>query len=144
MIKQHVHLSDSDRTTLQELLRRDSVKLATYRRARALLALDEGATLVSTAALVEVNYNCVSHWTKRYVQEGLALLEDKPRSGRPPYFAGTQRAKITALACSTPPEGHARWSVRLLQDKAVELDYVEAISHDTVHQILKKTNSSRT
>lgn len=144
MIKDYVHLSDADRTTLEGLLGRDTVKIAVYRRARALLALDGGATLVGTAALVEVNYNCVARWARRYREEGLAMLEDKRRSGRPPYFAGSQRAKITALACSTPPEGHARWSVRLLQDRAVALGYVESISHNAVHQILKKTNSSRT
>lgn len=94
----------------------------------------------SAAALVEVNYNQVATWRDRYKQEGLALLQDKPRSGRPPQINGAQRAKITALACSTPPEGHARWSLRLLQGKAVELGYVEAISPDSVHQILKKIN----
>jgi len=96
--------------------------------------------LHSTAALVEVNYNQVAKWRDRYTQDALALLQDKPRSGRPPRIDGSQRAKITALACSTPPEGHARWSLRLLQGKVVELGYVETISHDSVHQILKKTS----
>ena len=56
---------------------------------------------------------------------------------------GQQRAKITALACSEPPEGYGQWSLRLLADKAVELGYVEEISHTAVRKILKKTNSNR-
>jgi hypothetical protein len=72
------------------------------------------------------------------------MLKDKPRSGRPPEISGRQRAKITALACSTPPEGHARWSLRLLADRVVELGYVEHLSHNHAGKILKKTSSSRT
>jgi hypothetical protein len=68
------------------------------------------------------------------------MLEDQPRSGRPIQISGEQRAKITALACSKPPEGYARWNLRLLADKVVELGYCEAISHTEVANILKKTN----
>ena len=71
------------------------------------------------------------------------MLQDKPRSGRPVQIDGIQRAQITALACSTPPEGYARWSLRLLADKAVELGFVEHLSHNHTGQILKKTNSNR-
>jgi hypothetical protein len=67
------------------------------------------------------------------------MLFDQPRSGRPPEIDGAQRAKVTALACSDPPAGYARWSLRLLADKAVELAYVEHISHTQVAEILKKT-----
>lgn len=140
MTKHHVQLSQSDREYLQQLMRQDNVGVKVYRRARALLSLDSGATLQSAAALVAVTYHQVAKWRDRYRQEGLALLQDKPRSGRPPQIDGAQRAKITALACSTPPQGYARWSLRLLAAKVVELGYVEQISHDRVHQILKKTN----
>ena len=82
---------------------------------------------------------------RRFVEEGLeAALTERPRSGTPPTFRGEQRAQITALACSDPPEGHARWSLRLLADKSVELGIVDSISHDTVSEILKKTMSNRT
>ena len=140
MTKHHVQLSPSDREYLQQLVRQDKVDVRVYRRARALLHLDEGATLQSAATLVEVTPLQVAKWRDRYPQEGLALLQDKPRSGRPPRIDGAQRAKITALACSTPPQGYARWSLRLLASKVVELGYVEQISHDRVHQILKKTS----
>jgi putative transposase len=81
----------------------------------------------------------------QYRENGLQALYDRPRSGRPVKIDGEQRAKITALACSsTPPEGHAEWSLRLLADKVVELDFCEQISHTQVRTILKKTFSSRT
>jgi transposase len=81
---------------------------------------------------------------EQYREKGLQALHDRPRSGRPIKIDGEQRAKITALACSTPPEGYAEWSLRLLADKAVELDFCEQISHTQVRTILKKTNSSHT
>ena len=66
------------------------------------------------------------------------MLQDKPRSGRPVEIDGRQRAKITALACSKPPEGHSHWSLRLLADKVVELGYCEHLSRDYARVILKK------
>ncbi len=68
-----------------------------------------------------------------------AAVSDKPRSGKPATIDGTARAKITALACSAAPDGHARWTLRLLADKAVALGFVDAISHTTVGEVLKKT-----
>ncbi len=80
-----------------------------------------------------------------YLADGLdAALTDKSRSGRPTTIDGLARAKITALACSAAPPGHAHWTLRLLADKAVELDIVEHISHNAVKEILNKTRSSRT
>ena len=140
MTKNHLQLSDVDRQHLQQLIKHNNVSLKVYRRAQGLLALDQGQTLQQAAAWAGVNYNSVAAWRDAYQSEGLALLEDKPRSGRPIQINGRQRAAVTALACSTPPEGHACWSLRLLADKVVELGYLESISHDSIHQILKKTN----
>jgi hypothetical protein len=72
-----------------------------------------------------------------------AALYDAPRSGRPVVIDGVARAKVTALACSPTPEGHARWSLNLLAEKAVALEYVEHISGTHVATLLKKTNSNR-
>ena len=143
MLKSHLQLSDSDRTYLQSLVKKEGIGRKVYQRAQAFLALDQGHTLQQTAAQAGVNYNRVAAWRDRYQQEGPVALYDRPRAGRPVQMDGTQRAKITALACSTPPQGHARWSLRLLADKAVELDYVAAISHNHVKTILKKTPCSR-
>jgi putative transposase len=144
MIKSHLQLNNVDRSTLESLVTKNTLSLKVYKRATALLKLDQGDTLQSVAALVGVNYNTVATWRDRYQAEGLAMLQDKPRSGRPPEIDGIQRAQITALACSTPPEGYANWSLRLLAKKAVELDFVEHLSHNHVGTILKKTNSNHT
>ena len=94
--------------------------------------------------MVGVVSQTVSTWARKYKQSGLDFLTDKPRPGRPTVIDGLQRAKITALACSDPPEGYERWSLRLLADKAVELELVETISYGEVRLILKKTTSNRT
>jgi transposase len=91
------------------------------------------------AATLQVTAATVYNLKRRYLADGLATaLHDKPRSGRPVEILGVQRAKITALACSTAPAGHARWTLRLLADKAVEPGLVESISHNAVKEILKK------
>ena len=144
MTKNHVKMSANDRAHLQALLSQTTLAVGRWRRVKGLLLLDEGASLQRVAQEIGVCWLTVAKWRDRYQAQGLAVLQDKPRSGRPPQIDGSQRAKITALACSTPPEGHARWSVRLLQGRVVELGYVESISHDSIHQILKKTLSSHT
>ena len=109
-----------------------------------MLALDDQKTFQEVAQLLGVTYQTVSNWSKKYKAEGLSFLKDKPRSGRPLEIDALQKAKITALACSDPPEGHAKWSLRLLADKIVELNYCEHISHNQVGLILKKMNLSLT
>jgi len=82
---------------------------------------------------------------RRFHRWGLErAINEEPRSGQPPKFKGKTMAKITAIACSKPPKGHARWSLRLLADHLIELDIVEDISYQSVRNILKKTNSSPT
>jgi putative transposase len=144
MEKEHVTLSEADRTYLQNLIKKGSLPAKTYKRAVALLELDRGRTFTEVAAIVGAVIQTVSTWAKKYRESGLEVLTDKPRPGRPTVIDGLQRAKITALACSKPPEGYDRWSLRLLADKAVELELVESISYGEVRLILKKTNSSHT
>jgi putative transposase len=144
MVKSHLQLQDADREFLQTLVSKPSITLKLFRRATALLELDRGQSLASVAAHLQVNSDTVATWRDAYHRERLAMLEDKPRSGRPVLIDGTARAKITALACSQAPTGHARWSLRLLADKVVELGHADAISHTQVGIILKKTNSNRT
>ncbi len=140
MKKQHVQLSSSDRTSLETLTRQGEQTAKVYRRALALLELDRGKTYTEVAATLQVTIPTLSGWAAKYLENGLAVLQDQPRSGRPIEIDGTHRAKITALACSTPPQGHARWSLRLLADQVVELGYCEHISHTKVSAVLKKTN----
>jgi putative transposase len=142
MKKEHVHLSEADRTYLENLMKTGSLPVKTHKRALALLELDRGRTFTETAEIVGVVKQTTSTWAQKYKESGLEFLTDKPRSGRPIVIDGLQRAKITALACSDPPEGYERWSLRLLADKAVELEIVDSISYGEVRLILKKTNSS--
>jgi len=144
MSQVHLQLSESERAHLEEVVSQQNVARKVFQRAMALLELDAGRSLQQAGAKAGLNYNTVALWRDRYKQEGTLCLQDRPRSGRPIQFDGAQRAQITALACSTPPAGHARWSLRLLADKAVELELVQGICHSRVHAILKKTFSSRT
>jgi len=140
MKKEHVKLTAVERETLTALLAKGSLKANVFKRATALLELDRGKTLQAVAATLGVDYNTVAAWRDNYNDNGLQCLHDKPRSGRPLVIDGKQRAKVTALACSAAPEGHARWGLRLLADKVVELGYCKRISHTQVGNILKKTS----
>ena len=145
MKKEHVKLTDEDRETLNALLTKGSLKARVFKRATGLLELDRGKTLEAVATTLAVNYNTVAQWRDRYQERGLSdALYERPRSGRPIEIDGDARAKLTALACSPAPEGHARWGLKLLAEKAVVLEYCEHLSRTQVGNILKKTNSSRT
>lgn len=143
MNTRHITLSDADRSYLVALLKRGSLGVKQYQRATGLLELDRGKRLTEVAATLGVCYVTVSAWREGYRRKGLAMLQDQPRSGRPVEIDGSQRAKLTALACSEAPTGHARWDLRLLADKAVELGYCAHLSHTHASTILKKTLSSR-
>lgn len=140
MKKQHVQLSPVDREYLETLTRQGEQTAKMYCRALALLELDRGKTYSEVSKTLQVTIPTLSSWAAKYLENGLAVLQDQPRSGRPIEIDGKQRAMVTALACSTPPEGYAQWSLRLLADQAVELGYCEHISHSEVGQVLKKTN----
>ena len=147
MHKSHrVKLSPDERERLRKLTTRGTIRVLTYKRARVLLLADESQSDEpmpdeQIAQSVEFSLATVARVRQRFAEEGLnAALHDRPRSGRPPTFDGRDRAKITALACSKPPQGRARWSLRLLAEKAVELELVDRISHDTVKRVLKKTS----
>ena len=144
MKKEHVKLSEIDRHYLTELIGKGQQTAKVYRRAVALLELDRGQTYSRVAEIVGVTDGSISVLARNYRRDGLRCLNDKPRSGRPIEIDGEARARITALACSEPPEGYGQWSLRLLAEKAVELEYCEHISHSGVKKILKKTNSNLT
>jgi len=140
MKKEHVQLRDVDRDYLEALISQGELTAKVYRRALGLLELDRGQTYTTVSKTLQVTIPTLSKWAAKYRESGLQALQDQPRSGRPVEIDGNQRAKVTALACSDPPEGYAQWSLRLLADKAVELEYCEHISHTEVGDILKKTN----
>ena len=144
MRKHHVKLRKKDHDYLEALVAKGKLPAKKFKRATGLLELDRGKTYQAVAETLGVSLVTVSSWRKSYQKQGLKCLDDASRSGRPIVIDGKQRAKITALACSEPPEGHSQWTLRLLADKVVELDYCKKLSHTQVGKILKKTNYNRT
>jgi transposase len=147
-----VTLTRKEREELEAMTHRGKMHARRFIHARALLLCDAGAdgpawNVADVAAALGVSSRAIEHLKKRFVEEGLeAALERKPRE-KPPrevIFDGAFEAKLIALACSDVPEGHRRWTVRLLADKAVELKFAGSVSHMTVQRVLKKTNLSLT
>jgi transposase len=138
--KHHLELSTAEVSSLTALISTGHLPAKVFRRATALLELSRGKSLAEVATTLSVSYQTVAAWRDSYSERGLSAVHDQARSGRPIRIDGKQRAKITALACSAPPAGRARWSLRLLADKAVELGYCESLSHNAVKEVLKKTN----
>ena len=147
-----VTLMESERAHLEALTRNGKTGAKKFIIARALLLCDAGPdgpawTVATVAEALGVTSRTIEHLKKRFVEEGLeAALERKQRETppRPIVFGGEFEARLIALACSEAPEGHARWTVRLLADKAVELKLAPSVSHMTAHRILKKTNLNLT
>jgi transposase len=140
-----VKLTAAERQELERVTRKGEVQVRVYKRARILLLADQGLRDTEIIKRVGTSRATVARIRKRYQEEKARdAIAERARPGRPSIFDGETRAKITALACSSPPQGRARWDLRLLADKAVELEYVNDISHVTVGKMLKKTNSSRT
>src|SRR5215468_1078381 len=129
MKQKHIQLKEKERAQLEALLAKGKLAAKVFKRATALLELDRGKTLTAVAQTLGVSYPTILAWRDNYRQQGLQCLYDAPRPGRPIEIDGEQRAKITALACSDAPQGHARWSLRLLADKIVTLEYCKRISH---------------
>ena len=142
-----VQLNEQERQQLQKIVRSGKDKARKITRCRVLLLADEakGKTDKEISDALNVCLATIFNIRRRYSQKGLdRAIGEGARSGQPPKFKGKPAAKITAIACSTPPEGQARWSLRLLADRVIELNIVESISHQSVSNILKKTNSSLT
>ncbi len=149
--KYPVILTEAEREQLKSLIAAGTAPARKLTHARILLKADqspEGPGWVDekVAEAVEVSQPTVARVRRQYFEEGLeaALNRRPPKREYRRKLDGEQEARLIALACSEPPEGQARWSLRLLADKLVELEVVEEVSYQTVRRILKKTNSSRT
>ena len=142
-----VRLTPEERGQLLELLSKGKSAARTLMHARILLKADEGVdgprlSDETIADALEVNRSTVERVRIRCVEEGFeAALRPRPsRQLHPRKLDGIQEAHLVTLACSPAPDGHGRWTLRLLADKLVELEIVDGISHETVRQTLKKTN----
>jgi transposase len=141
---QPIKLSTGERGSLITLLRRGSTPARVNTRARVLDLLHRGRHPTEIAATLSLSLQTIFNIKRRYLTTGLdSALHERPRSGKPPKIDGTARAKITALACSTAPQGHARWTLRLLADKAIELGFCEHLTRDGWRGA-EKTLSNRT
>ena len=139
-----MELSPEERSELELFTRRGTVSARRMKRALALLAADDGDRDEQIADKVRVHRTTVEEIRKRFVEEGLvAALSERPRPGKAPLLDGKQKAYLIALACSTPPEGRAKWTMQLLANRMVALEVVEGISDETVRRTLKKGLSSR-
>lgn len=137
-----VDLTDQEREQLLEVTRRGRSSARKIKRAHILLKAAEDINDEQIAQVVDTSPSTVLRTRKRFVDEGLDALNERPRSGQPRKLDGKQEAHVIAVACSEPPEGHTHWTLRLLAGKVVELGFAESISPETVRKTLKKTNSS--
>jgi transposase len=143
MKKYLVTLTDDERQYLEQLLSKGKAAARTLRHAQALLKADQPTGWIDTdiADAFGLSVRTVERLRQRFVEEGLqAALKPKPAPRRPRKVDGELEAHLVALACSDPPAGRQRWTLRLLADRLVELRLVDSISHEGVRQALKKTN----
>lgn len=141
MRKLHVvRLSEQERARLQDMTRKGVVHVRMLHRAEALLLSDDGMRDERIAERIGISVSTVERTRRQYRQAGLdAALREKPRPGAVPKLDAKAEAYLVALACSDPPEGRDTWTMQLLADRLVELNYVESISDETVRRRLKKT-----
>ena len=142
-----VQLSAAERQHLENIISSGSEKARKLTRARILLKADAGWTDLQIQAALDISRPTIERIRRRYAQAGLnAALNRKPSSRQyERKVTGKDEAHLIALVCGSPPAGYAKWSMRLLAEKFVALEQVEvaSISHETVRQVLKKTNLSR-
>jgi putative transposase len=144
-LKYPVCLTADEQAQIKTLTTKGKTSARTIKRAQILSLSHDKKTIQHITDVLDVSAMTVNNIRKKYGAGGLELaLYERPRPGRPLIFDGKDRAAITSIACSEPPEGHARWSVRLIADKAIELNVVDDISPATVFHMLKKTRSNRT
>ncbi len=146
-----VTLDLSERQRLSEITRKGSHSSQKVINALILLNCDEGlfnarrTTGDTVAGVLQVSPRKVDRVKRRFVEEGLEIALGG-RQGRREHYErkvdGDFEAHLIALSCSEPPAGHAQWSLRLLAQRVVELNYIDSVSHETVRRVLKKTKSS--
>ena len=141
--KYKVELTQSERSALIETSGRGKPLARTVKRALALLKADQGLADREVAEAVSLSAATVARVRRRFVEEGVeAAINDRARPGRGRKLNGRQEAHLVAITCSNAPEGHAHWTLQLLADQVVAMEFAGSISLETVRQILKKTNSN--
>ena len=149
IIRYTIKLTKSEVEELHAIINKGSHTSQTFRAAYILLNCDEGkysdkVTNEQISKVLKVGMRTIDRVKKQFIEEGIeAVLERRPTTRIYEVKAdGDMEAKLVTLCCSEPPKGFSKWSLRLLADKMVELNYVESISHVTVRTVLKKMNLS--
>lgn len=149
MIRYNIKLTKSEAEELRAIINKGSHTSQTFRIAYIILNCDEGSfskkvTNEQISKVLKVGMRTIDRVKKRFIEEGLDMCLERRLSKRlyERKVDGDVEAKLVTLCCSEPPEGFAKWSLRLLADKMVELKYIESISHVSVRSVLKKTNLS--
>lgn len=147
MVRYRIKLTKSEVDELMIIINKGSHTTQTYRAAYILLNCDEGeysdkVTNEQMSKVLKIGMRTIDRVKKKFIEEGMeATLARKPTSRvYDKKVDGDVEAKLVTLCCSEPPKGRSKWSLRLLADKMVELNYVDSISHVTVRDVLKKTN----
>lgn len=148
--KKHIiSLNPEERNYLEQFSRTGKAVAYAITHARILLKADVnqpdgGWTDSEISEALDVSVATIERVRQRCCDKGIqACLKQRPRAPRPSLLDGEQEAHLVALVCSSAPDGRSRWTLRLLRDQLVALEIVNSISHETVRQTLKKTNSSR-
>lgn len=139
----HIVLTKEDREMLVTLVKTGAHKSRQIQRAQILLLNDKGEDIKRIMSILDICRPNVSYVLSDYRKKGLnAALYDKPRSGAPPKITAEIEAHITAISCTDSPEGTKRWTLALLRDKVIKLNYISSISDESIRTILKKANSN--
>jgi hypothetical protein len=150
MKKYKVTLTEEERLELEEIATKGTHRAQKVLNALILLNCDEGEYQEDrsinevVSSVLQVSMKKIDRVKKRFVEEGLdvALHGHKGERVYARKADGDFEAHLVALSCSEPPEGYARWSLRLLADRVVELNYIDSVSHETVRRVLKKRNKA--
>ena len=138
-----VNLSQDQREHLLDIARRGRSSARKVKRSLILCKADEGLTDEQVSEALLVSPSTVYRVRRRFVEEGTeSALNERSRPGQRRKLNGKQEAHLVAVACSKAHEGHTHWTLQLFADKVVQLEFSDAISLETVRQILKKTNSN--
>jgi transposase len=147
MVQYRIKLTKSEVDELMKVIRKGSHTTQTYRTAYILLNCDKGeysdkVTNEQMCKVLKIGMRTIDRVKKKFIEEGIEATLERRQTSRvyDKKVDGEVEAKLVTLCCSEPPKGRSKWSLRLLADKMVELNYVESISYVTVREVLKKTN----
>jgi transposase len=142
MRKEILKLTEKERQKLQELVRKGENKARVITRARLLLLSDQGWDDQKIADALQIGRATVERIRRRAVRESVEIaLVDRPRPGSERKLNAKQEAQLVAIACSDPPPGRKRWTIRLLMEEVMKQGIVDSISFETVRRVVKKTMS---